>query len=86
MATWLISAIRLLAAGAAVTGIGGAIESATGLDIPFIGGNGGGPGGRRRRRRRALTASDKNDIAFMAATLGDTAARKFALIIAARVA
>ena len=39
--------------------------------------------GRRRRRRRALTHQDKDDIAFLAATVGETTARKFALILAA---
>jgi len=38
----------------------------------------------RRRRRRALTVSDKNDIAFVAAAVGEPTARKFALLIAAR--
>ena len=39
---------------------------------------------KRRRRKRALTMSDKNDIAFIAATLGETTGRKFALLIASR--
>lgn len=90
MAGWLVSALRLLGIGTGVTAAAGAIESVTGRDIPFLGTSRrdftGIPRHGHRRRRRALTMSDKNDIAFMAATLGDTAARKFALIIAARVA
>lgn len=88
MATWLFSALRLLGLGAGVSTAVGIGEAATGINIPFLGTSRAGfdHAHARRRRRRALTASDKNDIAFMAATLGDTAARKFALIIAARVA
>lgn len=63
----------------AVTGV-----TAGGLLDPFSFLGGGNGGGRRRRRKRALTASDKNDIAFIAATLGETTGRKFALLIAAR--
>jgi len=94
MAAWLISALALarglvpraapalrraaLPAAAAVAGtVGGGL---------LLGDGDGVNGPRRRRRRRVLTQSDKNDIAFMAATLGDAAARKFALIIAARMA
>lgn len=97
MATWLISALNLLRSGRFLAGAAaGTIPAAIGIaesivspgptTFGFGGGGGGGGVVRRRRRRRALTQSDKNDIAFMAATLGDTAARKFALIIAARVA
>lgn len=91
MAAWLVSALRLLGIGTAVTAGAGAVEAVTGRDIPFLGTRAaatvmGAVRSVRRRRRRALTQSDKNDIAFIAATLGDTAARKFALIIAARVA
>lgn len=90
MAGWLISALRLLGIGAGVSVAAGGLESLTGRDIPLVGQTTrtvmGAVRAVRRRRRRALTVSDKNDIAFMAATLGDTAARKFALIIAARVA
>lgn len=73
MPGWLIAALRLLVpvgAGA----VGGQLA---------LGGDGAGVMGRRRRRR-ALTASDKSDISFMAAVLGETAARKFALILASR--
>lgn len=44
-----------------------------------------GGDGKRRRRRRALTQSDRNDIAFVAATLGQPAAKQFALILASRM-
>lgn len=73
MASWLISALRLL--GVAGAGFAGG-------QLALAGAGGGVPG--RRRRRRALTASDKSDISFMAAVLGETAARKFALILASR--
>ena len=88
MAGWLVSALRLLGIGAGTSAVAGGLEKQFGFDIPFLGTRSAGGGGARvrRRRRRALTQSDKNDIAFMSATLGDTAARKFALIIAARVA
>lgn len=87
MAAWLVSALRLLGVGTGVTAAVGIAEAATGRDVPFLGTRTVTGGFRHRhRRRRALTQSDKNDIAFMSATLGDTAARKFALIIAARLA
>lgn len=51
-------------------------------------GDGGGIGGvirgRRKRRRRALTYQDKDDIAFLAATVGEPTARKFALLLASK--
>jgi len=74
MPAWLLSALRLLGAGAAA---GGGTALALAAD-------GGSISGRRSRRRRALTSSDKSDISFMAAVLGETAARKFALILASR--
>jgi len=74
MPAWLLSALRLL--GIAGTGFAGGQLALAGVD--------GVSGGRRTRRRRALTASDKSDISFMAAVLGETAARKFALILASR--
>lgn len=71
MPAWLIAALQLL---------GGGVGLAAAADIgPF-----GERGGRRSRRRRALTASDKNDISFMAAVLGEPTARKFALVLASR--
>jgi len=39
---------------------------------------------RRRRRRRALTASDRADIAFIQATLGQAAGRAFAMLVVSR--
>jgi len=39
---------------------------------------------KRRRRRRALTQSDRNDIAFIAATIGKAAAGSFAVQLATR--
>lgn len=95
---WLISALALLGGSGLRTGAGALARRIAGPAVAIgagvaggeaLGGlfGGDGDGGRpRRRRRRALTQSDKNDIAFMAATLGDAAARKFALIIAARAA
>jgi len=41
-------------------------------------------GRHRRRRRRALTASDRADIAFIAATISKSAAGAFASIIGAK--
>jgi len=85
MASWIISALRLLAAGAIAGGAAGAIESATGIDIPFLGGSGGnGDKPRRRRRRRALTASDRADIGFIVGLLGPAAGGRFAVTLAAR--
>ena len=71
MPAWLIAALQLL---------GGGVGLAAAGDIgPFR-----DRSGRRSRRRRALTASDKNDISFMAAVLGEPTARKFALVLASR--
>lgn len=39
---------------------------------------------RRRRRRRALTASDRADIAFVTATLGQAAGKSFAMLVVSR--
>jgi len=69
MPAWLISAMNLL-------GVGAQQLALTGTAIAGV--------GRRSRRRRALTASDKSDISFMAAVLGQPAAKQFALILAAR--
>lgn len=44
----------------------------------------GGGGPRRRRRRRVFNSMDRQDIAFIVATLGPTAGTKVAMIIAAR--
>jgi len=92
MAAWLISALAMLAraiAGGPVRagltgGTLGAIGAGTGaLDfLPFVGD--GEEKARRRRRRRALTQSDRNDIAFIAATIGKAAAGSFAVQLATR--
>ncbi len=39
---------------------------------------------KRRRRKRALTQSDRNDIAFIAATISKAAAGTFAVQLASR--
>lgn len=70
---------QLVRVGAAATGggvLGGEIAQRLG------GGGGGGP--RRRRRRRVFNSMDRQDIAFIVATLGGTAGTKVAMIIAAR--
>ena len=91
MAPWLLSALRLLAgglgAGAAFeTGqqlLQGPIDSRTGSPELFgLGSLFGKEPHKRRRRRRALTHTDKDDIAFLAATVGEPTARKFALLLA----
>jgi len=69
MPAWLISAMNLLGVGAQQLALTG---SAVGGIV------------RRSRRRRALTSSDKADISFMAAVLGQPAAKQFALILASR--
>ena len=80
---------RVAAGGVGRRAITGSVVGVTGAGLLGLGGDGDdgdGRGGifRRRRRKRALTASDKNDIAFITATLGETTGRKFALLIAAR--
>jgi len=94
MAAWLIAALNLLrsfAVGtptrALITGAsGGSLAAGQGLFdfLPGIGGDGGEDRVRRRRRRRALTQSDRNDIAFIAATIGKAAAGSFAVQLATR--
>lgn len=94
MAPWLLAALRLLAGGlgaGAAFEVGqqifeGPVDPRTGSPELF-GGFGGILGGgrrpeKRRRRRRALTHTDKDDIAFLAATVGEPTARKFALLLA----
>jgi len=63
--------------------VGGA---ATGVAGSFVGDAlfGGSDRPRRRRRKRVLTQSDREDIAFIKATVGNAAARDFAAIVAAR--
>lgn len=75
MPAWLLSALGLLGRAAPALGAGAA---------GFALGDLGDQVPRRRRRRRALTMSDRNDIAFIAATLGAPAGKQFALIIASR--
>ncbi|KKL74634.1 hypothetical protein LCGC14_2062940 [marine sediment metagenome] len=88
MAGWVLSALRLLGLTAGGALIGAGIDPIKGTGLALID-NGalveegvGVP--KRRRRRRALTASDKNDIAFLAGIVGEPTARKFALILAAQ--
>jgi len=89
---WMLSALTLLrsigARGlAAVGGVRGAGAAGTALALPdpfniFGGGDADRP--RRRRRRRALTNSDRDDIAFVAATISKTAAASFAVQLVTR--
>jgi len=89
MAAWLLSALSLLRSVAfgtrlrtAATVATGAIALPGGIDFPFLGGD--DEKVRRRRRKRALTQSDRNDIAFIAATIGKAAAGSFAVQLATR--
>lgn len=97
MGAWLIGALRLLGITAAGQAATGAIEQVTGVDVPFVSGaspfpSGGGggflgfgrPKQRRHRRKRALTASDKEDIAFVKGMISAAAAKDFAVQLAAR--
>jgi len=91
---WLATAITLMGTlgRRVVTGLGGGRGLATGatalaLPDPFniFGGGGDGDGRpRRRRRRRALTNSDRDDIAFIAATISKAAAGSFATQLVTR--
>ncbi len=96
MPAWLLAALAMLRSAAfgtpfraAATGVGvggilpfgpGAGSSAFDF-LPFIGDE---EKKKRRRRRRALTQSDRNDIAFIAATIGKAAAGSFAVQLATR--
>jgi len=71
-----ITALGRRAALPAAAGLGGAL-------IPSLF-DGDGDRPRRRRRRRVLTANDRADIAFVVATLGPSAGKSFAMIVAAR--
>lgn len=93
MASWLISALKLLAGAAAfgagtelvAPGVQQAIESTSGrVRGPVIDVLTGRVIVKRRRRRRALTASDRADIAFIAGLLGPKAGKDFAVIIGAK--
>jgi len=93
MAAWLIAALNMLRSLAIGTptralisgGTAGVTAAGGGLFdfLPFIG-DGEEEKKRRRRRRRALTQSDRNDIAFIAATIGKAAAGSFAVQLATR--
>ena len=95
MPAWLIGALGLIATIAArreggiplLPGIVDPFERG-GLQLPNIllggGGDDGVPGRRRRRRRRALTNSDRDDIAFIAATISKSAAGSFATQLVTR--
>jgi len=92
MAAWLIAALNMLRglavgtpARAIVTGATGGVAAAGGGLFDFLPGIGGEEEKvKRRRRRRALTQSDRNDIAFIAATIGKAAAGSFAVQLATR--
>jgi len=92
MPAWLLAALALLRSITVGTPtralISGATAGVTGATSGLGGllGFGGGEEDkiRRRRRRRALTQSDRNDIAFIAATIGKAAAGSFAVQLATR--
>lgn len=93
LAPWLAAAVATIAGF--VTGRPGGIPllpssldpfERGGLALPFgIAGIGERAGERRRRRRRrALTNSDRDDIAFIAATISKSAAGSFAVQLVTR--
>jgi len=91
MAAWLIAALQMLRGLAVGTPLrAGATGTFAGLGLgggafdflPFVGDD--EEKKKRRRRRRALTQSDRNDIAFIAATIGKAAAGSFAVQLATR--
>jgi len=93
MPAWLLAALAMLRSATFGTPVRAAITTATGLvaspfasltGLPGFGGGDDGDRVRRRRRRRALTQSDRNDIAFIAATIGKAAAGSFAVQLATR--
>ncbi len=91
MPAWLAAALALLRSitfgtptRALVTGATTAIASPFASIGGFFGLGDGDDKPRRRRRRRALTQSDRNDIAFIAATIGKAAAGSFAVQLATR--
>jgi len=90
---WIVTALTLLRtlgtrALAAVGGARGAGAAGTALALPdpfnIFGGRGDPDRPRRRRRRRALTNSDRDDIAFIAATISKGAAGSFATQLVTR--
>ena len=93
MPLWIVTALTLLRslgsrlistpARALATGATGGFSLPGGF--PSFFGDGGDPDRpRRRRRRRALTNSDRDDIAFVAATISKTAAASFAVQLVTR--
>lgn len=93
MAAWLIAALNLLRSvtigtptRALISGATAGVSGVTGGLLDFLPGIGGDDGERvrRRRRKRALTQSDRNDIAFIAATISKAAAGSFAVQLATR--
>ncbi len=92
MAAWLIAALNILRTVTVGTplralgtgGLGGAAAASSGLAGLLGFGGDDEEKKRRRRRRRALTQSDRNDIAFIAATIGKAAAGSFAVQLATR--
>ena len=94
MPAWLVGALALIATIAArreggIPVLPGAIDpfERGGLQIPgfLLGGAAADEEKkRRRRRRRALTNSDRDDIAFIAATISKSAAGSFATQLVTR--
>jgi len=91
MPAWLAAALALLRTvtiggpgRALATGAAAAVASPFASLSGIFGGGDGEDRVRRRRRRRALTQSDRNDIAFIAATIGKAAAGSFAVQLATR--
>jgi len=91
MPAWLAAALALLRSvtigtplRALGTGAAGIVASPFAQLTGIFGGGDEGDRVRRRRRRRALTQSDRNDIAFIAATIGKAAAGSFAVQLATR--
>jgi len=94
MPAWLLAAASLLRSTFFGTRVRTAITAGSAA-LALPGAPGPGLGGllglgdeeevkKRRRRRRALTQSDRNDIAFIAATIGKAAAGSFAVQLATR--
>lgn len=75
------TAVTAGTAGLGATGLTGRLSGVPGLG--FLGDDGDGRV-RRRRRRRALTNSDRDDIAFIAATIGKSSAGSFAVQLVTR--
>lgn len=80
--SWLTAAGALLS-GAMLQQAGDAIPFLPGLGESFPSW-GDDDKKKRRRRRRALTQGDRNDIAFVAATINKTVAGAFAVQLATR--